>query len=187
MRRLTLPVSTLAHWAKVAQTGKLGEIGKTQRPLTEIELELAKTKRELKEVKMERDLLKKATAYLDEVDDFDDKIVVGFGDVDFCLRAGAKGYRVLFCPYVQLVHHESFTRGKSTEDPHPEDSAYFQRKWKGPLKAGEPYCNSNLSVFSTAWHVKFPMTYDLVLRRRLYKTDHARVRQEIVHSLSGVQ
>ena len=62
-RRLTLPVSTLAHWVKVAQTGKLGEIGKTQRQLTEVELDLAKTKRELAEVKMERDLLKKAAAY----------------------------------------------------------------------------------------------------------------------------
>ena len=55
-RRLSLPPSTLANWVKLAQTGKLGEIGKTQRPLTEIELELA-------EVKMERDLLKKAAAY----------------------------------------------------------------------------------------------------------------------------
>lgn len=62
-RRLTLPVSTLASWLKASQTGKLGEIGKTQRPLTEIELKLAKTKRELAEVKMERDLLKKAAAY----------------------------------------------------------------------------------------------------------------------------
>ena len=62
-RRLTLPISTLAHWVKVAQAGKLGEIGKTQHPLTEIELELAKTKRDLAEVKMERDLLKKAAAY----------------------------------------------------------------------------------------------------------------------------
>ena len=41
----------------------MGEIGKSQRPLTEIELELARTKRELAEVKMERDLLKKAAAY----------------------------------------------------------------------------------------------------------------------------
>lgn len=62
-RRLSLPVSTLGYWLKAAQTGKLCEVGKTQRPLTEIELELAKTKRELAEVKMERDLLKKAAAY----------------------------------------------------------------------------------------------------------------------------
>ena len=37
----------------------MGDVGKTQRSLTEIELELAKTKRELAEIKMERDLLKK--------------------------------------------------------------------------------------------------------------------------------
>jgi len=34
-----------------------------QRPLTEIEVELARAKKELAEVKMERDILKKAAAY----------------------------------------------------------------------------------------------------------------------------
>jgi transposase len=48
---------------KAFKAGKLGEIGKTQRPLTEIEIELARTKKELAEVKMERDILKKAAAY----------------------------------------------------------------------------------------------------------------------------
>ena len=41
----------------------MGDVGKTQRPLTEIELGLTKTKRKLAEIKMERDLLKKAAAY----------------------------------------------------------------------------------------------------------------------------
>jgi transposase len=62
-KRLSLPSSTLSNWLRAAKNGKLSEIGKTQRPLTEIELELARTKRELAEVKMERDLLKKAAAY----------------------------------------------------------------------------------------------------------------------------
>ena len=62
-RRLSLPPSTLANWVKQFKAGKLGEIGKTQRPLTEIEMELARTKKELSEVKMERDILKKAAAY----------------------------------------------------------------------------------------------------------------------------
>ena len=62
--RLSLPPSTLTTWASLARTGKLREIGKGQRPLTELELELARTRRELAEVKMERDLLKKAAAYL---------------------------------------------------------------------------------------------------------------------------
>ena len=62
-RRLSLPPSTLGNWVRAYKAGKLGEVGKTQRPLTEIEMELARTKRELAEVKMEREILKKAAAY----------------------------------------------------------------------------------------------------------------------------
>jgi len=62
-RRLSLAPSTLSYWLKAYRAGKLGEIGKTQKPLTEMELELARTKKELVEVKMERDILKKAAAY----------------------------------------------------------------------------------------------------------------------------
>ena len=62
-RRLSLAPSTIGSWVKAYRAGKLGGIGKTQRPLTEIEMELARTKKELVEVKMERDILKKAAAY----------------------------------------------------------------------------------------------------------------------------
>ena len=65
-RRLSLPPSTLATWVKAYKAykeGRLGEVGGTQRPLTEIEMEVARTKKELVEVKMERDILKKAAAY----------------------------------------------------------------------------------------------------------------------------
>ena len=62
-RRLSLPPSTLGYWVRAYKAGKLAEVGKTQRPLTEIEMELARTKRDLAEVKMERDILKKAAAY----------------------------------------------------------------------------------------------------------------------------
>ena len=62
-RRLSVPATTLAYWVKAYKAGKLGEVGKTQRPLTDLEMELARTKRELAEVKMEREILKKAAAY----------------------------------------------------------------------------------------------------------------------------
>jgi len=62
-RRLSLPISTLGNWIKAYKEGRLGEVGKTYRPLTEIEMELARTKKELVEVKMERDIIKKAAAY----------------------------------------------------------------------------------------------------------------------------
>ncbi len=61
--RLSLAPSTLRHWVKAFRTGKLGDIGKSYRPLTEIEIELSRAKKELVEVKMERDILKKAAAY----------------------------------------------------------------------------------------------------------------------------
>ena len=62
-RRLSLAPSTLTYWVKAYKSGKLGEIGKDQKPLTEVEMELTRTKKELAEVKMERDILKKAAAY----------------------------------------------------------------------------------------------------------------------------
>ena len=61
--RLSLPKSTLEHWIRVSKAGHLGKIGKGQRPLTEIERELAKVTRELSLTRMERDILKKAAAY----------------------------------------------------------------------------------------------------------------------------
>jgi transposase len=53
----------LERWRRVSKKGNLDEIGKSQRPLTEIERELAQVKRELSLAKMERDILKKAAAY----------------------------------------------------------------------------------------------------------------------------
>ena len=62
-RWLSLPPSTLGNWVKAHKAGKLGDIGKTRKPLTDMEMELARVKKELVETRMERDLLKKAAAY----------------------------------------------------------------------------------------------------------------------------
>lgn len=62
-RRLSLSPSTLAYWVKAYKEGKLGEIGKTQKPLTEVEMDLARVKKENYTLKMENEILKKAAAY----------------------------------------------------------------------------------------------------------------------------
>jgi transposase-like protein len=62
-RRLNLSPSTIANWLKADKAGKLGEVGKTYRPLTDVEMELHRVKKENIELKMERDILKKAAAY----------------------------------------------------------------------------------------------------------------------------
>ena len=62
-RRLSLAASTIVNWVKAYNEGRLGEVGKSYRPLTEIERELSKVKKENAELRMERDILKKAAAY----------------------------------------------------------------------------------------------------------------------------
>ena len=62
-RRLSLASTTIGNWVKANKLGKLGEIGKTYRPLTEVEMELARIKKENTTLKMECEILKKAAAY----------------------------------------------------------------------------------------------------------------------------
>ena len=61
--QLSLAPSTLTYWVKAYKAGKLGEIGKAQKPLTEVEMELARVKKENSTLKMENEILKKAAAY----------------------------------------------------------------------------------------------------------------------------
>lgn len=62
-RRLNLAPTTVGNWVKASIAGKLGEIGKSYRPLTEVEVELARMKKENATLKMENEILKKAAAY----------------------------------------------------------------------------------------------------------------------------
>ena len=105
------------------------------------------------------------------VQGFDEGFAVGFGDTDLCLRTQQAGYRVIFCGGATLIHHESYTRGKSDgwRDPHPQDSARFIARWKTLLKTGDPYYNPNLSQFSCDWAVKSPLTINHPLHRRVYR------------------
>ena len=61
--KLSIPVSTLAGWLKQQKAGMLGQIGQTQRPLTEVEQDFARLKKENAILKMENEILKKAAAY----------------------------------------------------------------------------------------------------------------------------
>ena len=69
--------------------------------------------------------------------------------MDFCLKILEKGYRVVYNPYVELIHSESKTRG--LEDT-PEKKARFEQekknfreKWKTVLSMTDPYYNRNFS------------------------------------------
>jgi hypothetical protein len=62
-RRFSIPIKTLANRGRTAKPGKLEDVGRHQKRLTEIEAELTQLKRELAEVKWKRDPLKKFATY----------------------------------------------------------------------------------------------------------------------------
>ena len=49
----------------------------------------------------------------EELGGFDEAFPVAFNDLDFCLRLGRAGYRTLYTPHAELIHHESVSRGLS--------------------------------------------------------------------------
>lgn len=102
---------------------------------------------------------------------FDAALAVGFGDVDLCLRVLEAGFRIVFCAHATLVHHESYTRGTGTIDPHPQDTAEFRRRWARYLAAGDPFYNPGLSANSTGWDVAQPLHCSFEIKRRVYSRD----------------
>lgn len=73
-----------------------------------------------------------------------------YNDVDYCLRLGERGYRVLFTPQAELYHHESVSRGRDTrQDAQFRDAiAWMQRRW-GALLLDDPFYHPSLSLRAT--------------------------------------
>ncbi|MDX7952825.1 glycosyltransferase [Lichenihabitans sp. Uapishka_5] len=82
-----------------------------------------------------------SAAAFSAVGGFDEKLAVGFNDIDLCLRIGATGHRILQCAEAVLVHHESASRGKSHDgrDPHPDDTRLFYDRHARILEEGDPF------------------------------------------------
>ena len=78
-----------------------------------------------------------------ELGGFDERLRVAFNDVDFCLRAREKGYRVVYTPFATLNHDESATRGSLHPD---EDEKFFRQRWGKPGEYRDPYYNPNLDL-----------------------------------------
>jgi GT2 family glycosyltransferase len=75
---------------------------------------------------------------------------VGWNDVDYCLRLGERGYRVVFNPYALLHHVESASRG---DDKDPEEIRYMMRHWRRYVDR-DPFYNPNLSCRDSEFRVK---------------------------------
>ncbi len=78
----------------------------------------------------------------DELEGFDESLGIDLNDIDFCLRAQASGYRILYEPSAELVHYESPSRGTSGS---VANITRFVERWDDALLAGDPYLNRHLT------------------------------------------
>ena len=79
---------------------------------------------------------------------FEEGLAVAFNDVDFCLKVRAAGYRNVWTPFAELIHHESVSRGR---DLTPSKARRFaaeyvtmQRRWGAQLLS-DPYYSPHLT------------------------------------------
>ena len=86
----------------------------------------------------------------EELGGFEESLKINYNDVDLCLRARSKGYRVVWTPYAELYHHESASRGEKSCDNKQQmdnETAFMWRRWAEVLTR-DPYMNPNLEYAS---------------------------------------
>ena len=98
-------------------------------------------------------------AVWDEVGGLDPAFRVAFNDIDFCLRVRERGWRIVYTPHAELVHHESRSRG-SDQTPERRDEfaaeiRLMQQRW-GPLLADDPCYSPNLRLQDGGFRPAFP-------------------------------
>lgn len=80
-------------------------------------------------------------AVLAAVGGMEERLRVAYNDVDFSLRVGEYGYRIIYTPHAVLEHPESASRGTL----HPEeDEDYLVRRWGPKGAVREPFINPHL-------------------------------------------
>ncbi|ANA41219.1 hypothetical protein A2G06_14230 [Geobacter anodireducens] len=67
-----------------------------------------------------------------ELGGFDEGYVNGFEDVDFCLRAGERGRRILYAPESVLIHFEETSEGRKDHDT--PNIRRFLARWEGKVR-----------------------------------------------------
>ncbi|MGH9089814.1 MAG: glycosyltransferase [Acidimicrobiales bacterium] len=87
---------------------------------------------------------------------------IAFNDVDLCLRLREAGWRAVWTPFAEMLHHESLTRGADT-GPRAEgfarECAYMRERW-GHLLRNDPAYNPNLTLWSGGGELAFPPRVD---------------------------
>ncbi len=78
----------------------------------------------------------------EQIGGFDETYILAFSDVEYCLRAGDRGFKTIYTPYACLKHHESASRGSHI--PLGDIQRGFEHMI-AIVERGDPYYNTNLT------------------------------------------
>jgi GT2 family glycosyltransferase len=92
-------------------------------------------------------------AVFDTLEGFDEDLGIDLNDIDYCLRAQRTGLRVLYAADVELIHHESPSRGTAGD---VRDIVHFVDRWQGSIEAGDPYLSPHLTRVDSSCALRGP-------------------------------
>ncbi len=100
----------------------------------------------------------KRAVYL-QLGGFDENLAVTFNGIDFCLRLREAGYRIVWTPHAELIHHESASRGFDDSTPKQirflAEVDYMNSKW-GDILQRDPFYNPDVSLGEDPFTLAFP-------------------------------
>jgi GT2 family glycosyltransferase len=89
---------------------------------------------------------------------FDETMPLAYNDVDLCLRLRDAGWRIIWTPAAELVHHESASFGRhdmgTNAEQYARDVALMRQRWR-PILNADPFYNPNLSL-EHGYRLAFP-------------------------------
>ena len=94
-------------------------------------------------------------AIWDELGGFDFRFPVNYNDVDLCLRAGERGYRVILEARAVMTHEEGQTRVTTVL---PEESELFHAIWRDTISAPDRFFNPQLGQVDDLIQLPYPWT-----------------------------
>jgi GT2 family glycosyltransferase len=95
-----------------------------------------------------------------KVSGFEPELAVAFNDIDLCLKVREAGLQIVCDPDIELIHHESKTRGFDLISPAKRErldreAEWMRRKWGKTLDA-DPFYSPNFDLLRGDQSLAFP-------------------------------
>ncbi|MBI2426859.1 MAG: glycosyltransferase [Candidatus Kerfeldbacteria bacterium] len=92
-------------------------------------------------------------ALFENLGGFDEQFAIDYNDVDYNLRVRAKGYRVVFTPYAELIHYESISLGSRAGKTERPEEKLLRTRWAKVIQR-DPYYNPHLTLQDTNYQIR---------------------------------